>query len=411
MEYGLVGKSLEHSFSPELHGIFADYKYELFELEPEKLEAFFTERRFKGVNVTVPYKEAVLKYLDEISPAAKEIGAVNTIVNKDGRLFGYNTDFFGLCGLTEKSGIKLEHKSVLILGTGGTCRTAAAVCRSLGAHSMLRVSRTPQAGEISYTEAKNHPETEVIINTTPVGMYPNSSEVPIDISAFPKLCGVVDVIYNPIRTRLVLAAKERGIPAVGGLYMLAAQAAKAAELFCGKSVPDEKITAAYKVLLRQKENIVLIGMPTSGKTTVGRLVAKKLEKRFFDSDELTAALEGKSIGGIFESGGEAAFRCAEKRVLELLSKQRGAVIATGGGAVLDESNMTLLRQSGRVYHLDRPTELLIADDGHPLSSTRAELEKLAEQRSPLYRRSRDVRIDGAQTPEKAANEISEDFLK
>lgn len=411
MEYGLVGRSLEHSFSPELHGLFADYKYDLIELEPEELKDFFAEKRFKGVNVTVPYKKTVLKYIDEISPEAKEIGAVNTVVNKDGRLFGYNTDFFGLCRLVEISGIKLEHKSVLVLGTGGTSRTAEAVCRGFGAESVLKVSRTPENEEISYAEAKSRTETEIIINTTPVGMFPHSEETPLDISDFPKLCGVIDVIYNPLRTGLVLDAKKQGIPSVGGLYMLAAQAAKSAELFCGEKISDCKIESAYKALLHQKENIVLIGMPTSGKSTVGRILAKKLGKSFFDSDELTAAMKGKSIGGIFESEGEAAFRRAEKTALELLSKQRGTVIATGGGAVLDENNMTVLRKNGKLYHIDRPTELLSADECHPLSKTREELLKLFEVRSPLYKLYRDVRINGAQTPEAVADEIAEDFLK
>lgn len=410
MEYGLIGKSLCHSFSPEIHRLFGDYEYGLFELAPDELDGFFRRRDFHGINVTVPYKEAVLKYLDEVSTEAAEIGAVNTIINRNGRLCGYNTDFFGLCALVEHEKISLEHRSVLILGTGGTSKTAAAVCRHFNAKSVLKVSRTPKNGEISYEEAAKMPQTEVVINTTPVGMYPDTEEIPIDVSMFPNLCGAVDAIYNPLRTSFVLKAGETST-AAGGLYMLVAQAAAAAELFTGRSIPQEKIEHAYKTVLRQKENIVLIGMPTAGKSTVGRIIAEKLGKSFFDSDELAAALEGKSIPGIFAEGGENAFRKIEHRAIALLSKQRGAVIATGGGAVLREENMAALRKNGRLYYLERPLEALSADENHPLSQTAEQLAALFTARKPLYEKYCDTKITVTGGAEETAAAVLEDFLK
>ena len=410
MEYGLIGKTLCHSFSPELHRLFGNYKYELKELAPEELDGFFRRRDFCGINVTVPYKEAVLKYLDEVSTEAAAIGAVNTILNKDGRLCGYNTDFFGLCTLLEHAKISLEHRSVLILGTGGTSKTAAAVCSRMNAKSVLKVSRTPQSGEISYDEAAKLTQTEVIINTTPVGMYPNTGGMPMDISAFPKLCGAVDVIYNPLRTNLVLKAEEMSTAAAGGLYMLAAQAAGAAELFTGRSISSGEIEHAYKEILRQKENVVLIGMPTAGKSTAGRIIAEKLGKSFFDSDELAAALAGKSIPGIFAQGGEAAFRAVEHRAIALLARQRGAVIATGGGAVLNAENMAALRQNGRVYYVERPLADLSADENHPLSHTAEQLAELFAARKPIYEKCCDVKISAGASPEETAAAILEDFF-
>lgn len=411
MEYGLIGKTLCHSFSPEIHRLFGGYEYELSELAPEELDGFFSRRDFRGINVTVPYKEAVLKYLDELSTEAAVIGAVNTIINKNGRLCGYNTDFFGLCALLEHAKIDLEHRSVLILGTGGTSRTAEAVCEHCGAKSVLKVSRTPKNGEISYEEAARMPQTEVIINTTPVGMYPDCGGLPIDISAFPNLCGVVDVIYNPLSTDLILKAKEMSTAAAGGLYMLAAQTAAAAELFTGRSISAAELEHAYKEILRQKENLVLIGMPTAGKSTVGRIIAEKLGKIFFDSDELAAALVGKSIPGIFADGGEHAFRAVEHRAIALLSKQRGAVIATGGGTVLSEENMALLHRNGRVYYLERPLAELSADESHPLSQTAEQLAALFAARKPLYEKYCDAKITACGSAEESAAAVLEDFLK
>lgn len=411
MEYGLIGKKLAHSFSPELHALFGCKKYELTELSEEELSGFFAARSFLGINVTVPYKEAVLKYLDELSPEAKAIGAVNTVVNKDGRLFGYNTDFFGLCTLVEHAGISLEHRNVLILGTGGTSKTAAAACAHLGAGSVLKVSRNPQGGELSYAKAEKKADTEIIINTTPAGMFPDNAEMPMDISALPRLCGVIDAVYNPLCTRLVLKAQEKGIPAEGGLYMLAAQAARAEELFAEKSISAAEINSAYKALMQKKQNIVLIGMPSAGKTAVGRAAAEKLGKSFFDSDELAAAIAGKSIEGIFAQGGEAAFRKAEAEAAELLAKQSGAVIATGGGTVLSPKNMELLRQNGRVYYINRPFGELSAGGGRPLSKTPEQLLRLFEERKPLYEKYCDSVINSGASAEETAAALLEDFFR
>lgn len=411
MEYGLIGKKLAHSFSPELHALYGCEKYELRELSEEKLSGFFAARSFIGINVTAPYKETVLKYLDELSPEAKAIGAVNTVINKGGRLFGYNTDFFGLCALIEHAGISLEHRNVLILGTGGTSKTAAAVCARFGAGSVLKVSRSPQGGKISYAEAEKKADAEIIINTTPSGMFPNNGKIPIDISPLPRLCGVIDAVYNPLQTGLVLKAKERGIPAEGGLYMLAAQAARAEELFSEKSITAAEIDRAYKALMQRKQNIVLIGMPSAGKSTVGRAAAEKLGRSFFDSDELAAALAGKSIAGIFAQGGEAAFRKAETEAAELLAKQSGAVIATGGGTVLSPKNMELLRQNGRIYYINRPFCELSAGGGRPLSQTPEQLLRLFEERKPLYEKYCDSVISSCASAEETAAALLEEFLK
>lgn len=411
MEYGLIGKKLAHSFSPELHALFGCEKYELRELSEEELSGFFAARNFIGINVTAPYKEMVLKYLDELSPEAKAIGAVNTVINKDGRLFGYNTDFFGLCALIEHAGISFEHRNVLILGTGGTSKTAAAVCARFGAGSVLKVSRSPQDGKISYAEAEKKADAEIIINTTPSGMFPNNGEIPIDISAMPRLYGVIDAVYNPLQTGLVLKAKERGIPAEGGLYMLAAQAARAEELFSERSITAAGIDRAYKALMQRKQNIVLIGMPSAGKSTVGRAAAEKLGRSFFDSDELAAALAGKSIAEIFAQGGEAAFRKAEAEAAELLAKQSGTVIATGGGTVLSPKNMEFLRQNGRIYYINRPFCELSAGGGRPLSQTPEQLLRLFDERKPLYEKYCDSVISSCVSAEETAAALLEDFLK
>lgn len=411
MRYGLIGEKLGHSFSKIIHEQLADYTYDLIPLTRDELDAFLREKQFAALNVTIPYKETVIPYLDEVDSRAQRIGAVNTVVNRNGRLCGYNTDFFGLCALIEHANIPLEHRNVLVFGTGGTSRTAAAVCGHLGAGSVLKVSRTPQNGAVSYEQAAKMAETEVIINTTPVGMFPNCGESPMDISAFPNLCGVIDAVYNPLRTGLVLKAQEMGIAAQGGLYMLVAQAAEASWLFTGKQVSAEETERAYKTVLRQKENIVLIGMPTAGKSTVGRIAAEKLGKSFFDSDELSAAIGGKSIAGMFEQGGEKAFRAVERRAIALLSQQRGAVIATGGGTVLDESNMAALRQSGRIYYLERPLAALSADGMHPLSKTPEQLAALFAERTPLYEKYCDVKISACGSAAEAAAAILGDFLK
>ncbi|MBQ8267022.1 MAG: shikimate dehydrogenase, partial [Clostridia bacterium] len=300
MEYGCIGEKLTHSFSKEIHNLLFDYDYEIREIAKGELQAFMTKRDFKAINVTIPYKQDVIPFLDEISDTAKQIGAVNTIVNRGGRLYGYNTDFSGLIALIKLNGITLEGKKVLILGSGGTSKTAVAVAEYLGALSVKRVSRTAKEDCITYEEAyKNFAVAEVVINTTPCGMYPNIIGEPINLDGFPKTEAVVDAIYNPLCSNLVVKAKKKGIKATGGLYMLVSQAAFAAELFIDTKVSEDKVYDVYKKIEQSKRNIVLTGMPSSGKSTVGKQLANELGMQFIDTDKEIEKSEGKTIPEIF----------------------------------------------------------------------------------------------------------------
>ena len=404
---GLLGETLGHSYSPMIHHELGEYDYRLFEVPKEDLDAFLRSDRWDGLNVTIPYKKAVVSCCGELSEAAERLQSVNTLVRRpDGTLYGDNTDLFGFLYMVRSSGIDPAGKKALVLGSGGASVTVKAALEQLGAD----VTVISRSGPDDYDHLDRHADAQIIANTTPVGMYPDTEGIPIDVSMFPNLCGAVDAIYNPLRTSFVLKAGETST-AAGGLYMLVAQAAAAAELFTGRSIPQEKIEHAYKTVLRQKENIVLIGMPTAGKSTVGRIIAEKLGKSFFDSDELAAALKGKSIPGIFAEGGENAFRKIEHRAIALLSKQRGAVIATGGGAVLREENMTALRKNGRLYYLERPLEALSADENHPLSQTAEQLAALFTARKPLYEKYCDTKITVTGGAEETAAAVLEDFLK
>lgn len=412
MEYGCIGEVLKHSFSAIIHPRLASYKYELKELMPQEFEGFMTAKDFKAINVTIPYKQAVMPYLDLIDQKAKEIGAVNTIVNRDGKLYGYNTDFSGLALLIEKTGLSLKNKKVLILGTGGTSKTAVAVAKNMGAKEVLRVSRSAKEGAIDYDTAYAlHTDANIIINTTPSGMYPEIGGCPIDINAFEKLEGVIDAIYNPLCSNLVLSAKKKGIKASGGLYMLIAQAAYAVEHFIGKSVDISKIDNIYADLMKEKQNIVLVGMPSSGKTTVGLALAKKLNKTFIDTDDEIKKIIGMEIAEFFKLKGEAEFRKIESQVAKEVSKAQNAVISTGGGMILNSENIDFLKLNGRVYFLDRPLELLITTSDRPLSSNSADLEKRYNERYELYLSFSDMRIDASGTLDQNVNKIREDFLK
>lgn len=411
MEYGCIGEKLTHSFSKEIHAKLFDYKYELKEIPKGELDAFMREKSFKAINVTIPYKQDVIPYLDYIDDIAKSIGAVNTIVNKNGRLYGYNTDFLGMKALIERAGIEVSGKNVYVLGSGGTSKTAAAVARSLGAKEVKRVSRSGKDGCITYEQAYKE-DIEIIINTTPCGMYPNIGEAPLDItelSAFPNLCGVVDAIYNPLSSKLLCDAEGNDILCTGGLYMLVAQAAFAAEHFTGTGVEGKKIEDIFRELMLKKTNIVLIGMPASGKTTVGTALAEKLGRELIDTDAEAVKKAGKSIPEIFAESGEAVFRDIESQVIKEVSAMQGAVIATGGGAVLRRQNVELLKENGRIYFLDRPLELLITTDDRPLSSNRADLERRYNERYEIYLDSADVVIDGAPGPLEVANKVLGDF--
>lgn len=411
MEYGLIGEKLGHSFSKTVHSFLGSYDYELLEIAPEKLEDFMQKADFKAINVTIPYKTDVMPYLYEIDDIAKKIGAVNTVVNKNGRLYGYNTDFFGLKAVIEHANIGVAGKKVLILGSGGTSKTANAVAQSLGAESVYTVSRSEREDCITYSKALcEHNDAEIIINTTPCGMFPNVDSVPIDIDAFQSLCGVVDAVYNPLSSALVLGAKERGITAVGGLYMLVAQAFFAYEKFVDEKADTEKIEEIYKKILKEKQNLVLIGMPSSGKTTVGRKVAELLGKTFVDSDIEITKEANTTIPEIFKKFGEAHFRRLETQAIREISARQCLVIATGGGAVLNPENIKYLKQNGVVIFLNRSLENLITTDDRPLSSSREKLEKLYAERYNLYLNAADIVIDADNSPDENIKLVKEGFL-
>ena len=410
MEYGCIGERLLHSFSREIHTALADYDYQLKELAPEELKPFFAEKDFKAINVTIPYKKDVIPYLDWISDEAKAINAVNTIVNKNGKLYGYNTDFYGLKALIERQNVSLRGKSVAILGSGGTSNTAFAVANNVGATEILRVSRESKDGYVTYNELyDNHSDIDVLINTTPCGMFPNIYKSAVDIKNFPNLSAVFDAVYNPLLSKLVVDAKERGISAVGGLYMLVSQAAYAVEKFIDAPINNSRVEEVFKKLYKDKTNIVLIGMPSSGKTSVGEILSQNLSKDFVDTDNLIVESVGMSISHIFSEKGEAFFREKETEIIFETSKENKKVIATGGGAVLNKNNVDVLKENGRVYFIDRPLDMLVSTDDRPLSSNRADLEKRYNERYSLYTEYADVVIDGAGTVEEVAKRIEADF--
>ena len=484
----LIGGRLGHSWSAEIHRAFGRYNYELLELSPAELGPFLKAREFAGLNVTIPCKEAVIPFLDRLDPAAAAIGAVNTIVNRDGVLWGYNTDFGGLraslerlcaagaaqtspacraskpverCRQPEATGTSafsaespvgsrctsrtavpgatsdafgplwqqatgFSQKTVVILGTGGTSKTALAVCRALGAARILRVSRTGREGALTYEQAvalfegPPHPSASqtpspqgegsgtsrlILVNCTPVGTWPNNDETPWSLTRCQGPSCVFDCVYNPLRTRLVLEARARGGAAMGGLYMLVKQAALACELFTGTPVEDEQVDIIYNSLRREQENLVLIGMPGAGKTTVGRILAQKTGREFVDSDEEIVNHAGKTISAIFAADGEAAFRDLEAEVLREAASKPGRVISVGGGAILREENLRRLRQTGRLILLDRSLEALVPTPDRPLGDTAEKLRKLYIERYPIYRAAADLTVPVAATVEDTADAI------
>lgn len=408
MDYGLIGKKLSHSFSAEIHPKLFNCDYSLYELDEGELEKFFSKRRFMGINVTVPYKKAVMKYLDYIDDDAEKIGAVNTVLNKNGRLYGYNTDFSGLKALIVSAGVSLKDKSVIILGSGGTAKTAKAVSENLGAGNITLISRTGKNGADTYENLKKYHKTaDILINTTPVGMYPDVNESPVSIREFERLTAVFDVIYNPLRTKLVCDALKKRIIAEGGLKMLVFQAVFAARLFSGKDIPEKKGCEIFEQIKRQKENIVLIGMPSSGKSTVGKLIAKRLGREFVDTDDLIYSTHKMSPKNIIENSGEAIFRNFETAIINDLSLKQGLVIATGGGAVEREENIDLLKKNGKLVFLNRDFEELGFDTSRPLSSNKEQLEALYKRRLPLYKKYADYTVDDFSSPENTANSVLE----
>lgn len=408
MQYGCIGEKLGHSFSAQIHAMLNSHPYELRELAREDLPEFLRKKDFRGINVTIPYKQAVIPFLDAIDPMAQEIGAVNTIVNRDGRLCGFNTDFYGLKTLLEAIGVPLQGKTVAILGTGGTSLTARAVAKAMGAAEVLRVSRRAGEDRIPYEDFyRDHAaRVRVLINTTPVGMYPDTDGCPAELDRLPALEAVADPIYNPLRSNLVLGARARRIPAQGGLLMLTAQAVRASEIFTGLAYPAGTAERICALLTEQKENLILSGMPASGKTTVGRLLARKTGRPFLDLDDEITRRRGKTPAEQIEEEGEAAFRDTETAVLrEVLAGLSGAVLALGGGTVLRDENVGMLRQNGKIFFLDRPVADLLPTADRPLSATREALEKRYAERIDRYLATADLRVSGFGTPEEAAEII------
>ena len=386
MKCGLLGRKLGHSYSPQIHALLGNYSYQLFEKEPEEIGDFLKNGDFTGLNVTIPYKKEVIPFLDELSPAAARLGAVNTIVRRDGKLIGHNTDYFGFRRLVQESGLQVAEKKVLVLGSGGASSTAVAVLQELGA----KVTVISRSGENNYENLDRHADAAVIVNTTPVGMYPNTGKSALSLEGFPRLEGVLDAVYNPARTQILLDAERRGLAAVNGLWMLVAQAKESAEWFTGEEIPDSRIAKIHHILRLQMENIILIGMPGCGKTAVGQQLAQNLGKKFVDADESLEASVCRKITDIIPNDGEAAFREMESETLAELGKQSGLVIATGGGCVTQPQNYPLLHQNGTIFWLKRELDRL-PTDGRPLSQKRT-LGQMYEARMPLYLRFADAAI-------------------
>lgn len=401
MRYCLIGEKLGHSFSKEVH-TYSGLEYTLNEVEKENLESFVKNNAFDGFNVTIPYKTEIIKYLDGLDETAKTIGAVNTVVKKNGTIIGYNTDIFGMEKMAEKIGLNLKDKTVLILGSGGTSKTATALCKKQGAKKVYEVSRK---GEINYQNCYEIKGVEVVINTTPVGMYPNNFDKPIDLKKFPKLLGVLDCVYNPLKTALVLEAESLNVPASGGLYMLVSQAFGSQNLWLNKEISLSIIDEVYDKLYNGKRNIVLSGMPSCGKSTIGKEVAKKLNMEFVDTDLLIEERVGKKIKDIFADEGEEAFRDLETQVVLEISKSNSKVISIGGGAPLREQNRNALKQNGVIVYVKRDLSLLVSDD-RPLSQKEG-VKALYKKRKDIY----EVFADFTVLNDKTVEEVTEEIIK
>ena len=413
MIYGCIGEHLPHSFSKIIHEKIENYNYILKELTPSEIAPFMLNKEFSGINVTIPYKETVIPYLDEIDSAAQAIGAVNTVVNKNGKLYGYNTDYAGLKALIAKTGLLLQNKKIIIIGMGGTAKTAHAVCKDCGASEILHITRTGKSGSLTYQQAyAEHSNANIVINTSPCGMFPKIDTLPVDsenkpfaFDAFPVLEGAIDVVYNPLRTRFILEAQNKGLVAEGGLYMLVAQAVFAAEHFTGKTYPTALIDDIFNSLVSEKENIVLIGMPGSGKSTLSKILSQSLGCSQIDTDALIVKKIGMPISDYFAKYGEEAFRTVESEVIREVAGTTHSVIATGGGAILKEENVTALKQNGKLYFLDRPLESLIPTQDRPTASDAEALKKRYQERYAIYVKTADEVITDFSSPEITACQI------
>ena len=403
MRCGLLGKTLGHSYSPQIHAQLGDYSYELFEKQPEELENFLRHGEFDALNVTIPYKKAVLPYCAVLSDAVKAIGSANTLVRQpDGTLFADNTDAFGFSCIVDECGVDIAGKKALVFGSGGASVTAQYVLKTRGAREVLVISRS---GEHNYENLDKNTDAEILVNTTPLGMYPNNGASPADLTRFPRCAAVLDVVYNPARTALLLQAEALGIPHAGGLLMLVAQAKRASELFTGSAIADTRVGEIYRTLAVQMQNIVLVGMPGCGKSSIGTLLAEKLDRPFLDADAEIEKAAGMPIPDFFKLYGEAAFRDLESRVLAELGKRSGAVIATGGGAVLREENYAALHQNSTIVWLTRDLARLPID-GRPVSQATS-LDALFAARKARYERFADHIIDNNGAPDETVRAILE----
>ncbi|MBO5223437.1 MAG: AAA family ATPase [Clostridia bacterium] len=391
MEYGLIGAKLSHSFSKEIHEQLADYKYELKELTLEQVPDFIKNKSFKAINVTIPYKETVMPYLDVISDMAKKIGSVNTIVNKNGKLYGYNTDYYGFSYMLEYGKISVKNKVVAVLGSGGASKTVVATLNDLGAKRVIIVSRS---GEVNYSNISNVKDVNVIVNASPVGMYPNVGECLVDLDSFPNLEGIADLVYNPSLTEILRRAKAKGIAYVNGLSMLVAQAKKACELFIDIKIDDDKIDRITEAVAFKTRNIVFVGMPGCGKSTLAKILAQNLGREFVDTDEEFERTFDISPADCIKNNGEQDFRNKESCVVANVCKQSKKIIATGGGAVIREENRIAMKQNATVIWIDRPLEVL-ATNGRPLSGDIDRLKTLYETRKKYYNDVSDIKIDNS----------------
>lgn len=395
----LIGEHLTHSYSPEIHSYLSDYNYALKELKKEELKSFFEERDFDGLNVTIPYKNEVIKYLDKISPEAEKIGAVNTVLNVNNTLTGYNTDYYGFMEMVKKSGAEVQNKRAVVIGSGGASKAVCAVLSDMGADSVRVLSHKDNIPE----KIGEYTDCHILVNTSPVGMYPNSGISPVELQQFENCEAVLDLIYNPSQTKLLESAERLGKKHLNGLYMLVAQAKKAAEIFTGEEIENTRIEQICRIIAMKTKNIVLIGMPGSGKTTVGQYLSKKLEREFYDSDiEIEKAYMHPSQ--FILTKGEKEFRCAEHKILCKLGKKTGCVIATGGGAVTQNENYYALRQNSTIVYLKRDINLLATTD-RPLSKDKDAVEKLFKKRLPLYKKFCHIEIEAEATPELTAEKI------
>lgn len=391
MQYGLIGKPLGHSMSPKIHSLLGNENYELCELNENELGDFFAKREFKGINVTIPYKEKVMPYLDFIDDNAKKIGSVNTIVNKEGKLYGYNTDYDGFKELIESSNIEVKGKNVLVLGSGGTSKTVTAVLKDKGVTNIKIVSRNSNENKISYEEALKEVDTNIIVNTTPQGMYPHTARYPLAINEFKALEAVIDVIFNPLNSRLVCFARKRKLKAVGGLKMLVVQAIKAHELFFDTLLDEQVKRDIYNKIYKEKVNIVLIGMPGCGKSTIAKYLSKELNKTLVDLDKEIEKQEEMLIKDIFASSGEDYFREVETKITRKYAKLHGQVISCGGGIIKKHQNIEMLRQNGFIIFVNRNVNLLEAlkSGKRPLARTKEDLQRLFKERRHLYLKAAD----------------------